>query len=46
VRGFTSAKFREIEIELTVETRGPEQAQSLLQAIAAKGYQAQSFMFQ
>jgi threonine dehydratase len=45
-RTFTSAAFRETEIELMVETRGPEAVESLLQAIAAKGYQAQFFTFQ
>ncbi len=45
-RTFTSASFRETEIELMVETRGPEAVDALLKSIAAKGYQAQSFTFE
>ena len=44
-RTFTSAQYRETEIELTVETRGPEAVEAMLKAIAAKGYQARSFAF-
>jgi threonine dehydratase len=44
-RTFTSAQYRETEIELTVETRGPEAVEAILKAIAAKGYQARSFAF-
>ncbi|HEX5958066.1 MAG TPA: threonine ammonia-lyase [Hyphomicrobiaceae bacterium] len=45
-RTFTSAAFRETEIELMVETRGPETIEALLQAVAARGYQARSFSFE
>jgi threonine dehydratase len=45
-RTFTSASFREREVELMVETRGPEAVQTLLQTIAAKGYQVRSFAFE
>jgi len=45
-RTFNSAQLRETEVELLVETRGPAQVQALLQAIAAKGYEAQSFAFE
>jgi threonine dehydratase len=45
-RTFTSASFRETEIELMVEARGPEAVESLLKSITAKGYQAQSFTFE
>jgi threonine dehydratase len=45
-RTFTSASFRETEIELMVETRGPEAVGALLDRIVAKGYQAQSFTFE
>jgi threonine dehydratase len=41
-RTFTSADYRETEIEMLVETRGPEQAQALLDAISAKGFRARS----
>lgn len=44
-RTFTSARYRETEIELTVETRGPDAVEAMLKAIAAKGYQARSFVF-
>jgi threonine dehydratase len=44
-RTFTSASFRETEIELMVETRGPEAVEALLKTIVAKGYQAQTFTF-
>ena len=44
-RTFTSAQYRETEIELTVETRGPDAVEAMLKAIAAKGYQARSFAF-
>jgi hypothetical protein len=37
---------RETEVELLIDTRGPEQVQALLQAIAEKGYSAQSFIFE
>ena len=40
---FTSAQYRETEIDLTVELAGPDQAQALLQAFVARGYQACSF---
>jgi threonine dehydratase len=43
LRAYTSANFREVEIELLVETRGREQAEALLQAIVAHGYRAESF---
>jgi threonine dehydratase len=42
-RTFTSAQFREVEVELLVETRGREQANALLKAIAAQGYKATAF---
>jgi threonine dehydratase len=45
-RTFTSASFRETEIELMVETRGVEAIEALLQAIDARGYQARSFSFE
>jgi threonine dehydratase len=45
-RTFTSASFRETEVELMVETRGPEAVEALLQTIAAKGYQVRSFAFE
>jgi threonine dehydratase len=45
-RTFTSASFRETEIDLMVETRGPEAVEALLERIVAKGYQAQSFTFE
>ena len=45
-RTFTSAAFRETEIELMVETRGPEAVEALLRTMAAKGYQAQPFKFE
>jgi threonine dehydratase len=45
-RTFTSAAFRETEIELMVETRGVEAVEALLQAIDARGYQARSFSFE
>ena len=41
-RAFSSAQYRETEIEMLVETRGPEQAQELLDAIIAKGFRARS----
>jgi threonine dehydratase len=40
---FTSAQYRETEIDLTVELAGPDEAQALLQAFMARGYQAQAF---
>lgn len=40
---FTSAQYRETEIDLTVEIAGPETAQALLKAFEARGYKAQSF---
>jgi threonine dehydratase len=40
---FTSAQYRETEIDLTVEVSGPETGQALLQAFQARGYQARSF---
>jgi threonine dehydratase len=45
-RTFTSASFRETEIELMVETRGPEAVDALLEQIAAKGYRVQMFTFE
>ena len=45
-RTFTSAAFRETEIELMVETRGPEAVEALLRTMAEKGYQAQPFKFE
>jgi threonine dehydratase len=44
-RTFTSASYREMEIEVMVETRDPETVEALLRAIAAKGYKAKSFSF-
>jgi threonine dehydratase len=41
-RAFSSAAYRETELELLVETRGPEQSESLVRAITAQGYPAQS----
>jgi threonine dehydratase len=40
---FTSAQYRETEIDLTVEISGPETGQALLQAFQARGYQARAF---
>jgi threonine dehydratase len=40
---FTSAQYRETEIDLTVEIAGPETGQALLQAFQARGYQARAF---
>jgi len=45
-RTFNLADVRETEVDLLLETRGPEQIQSLLEAIAAKGYEARSFEFE
>jgi hypothetical protein len=45
-RTFTSAAFRETEIELMVETRGPAAVEALLWTMAKKGYQAQPFKFE
>jgi threonine dehydratase len=45
-RTFTSASFRETEIELMVETRGPEAVDALLKLIAAKGYRVEMFTFE
>ncbi len=45
-RTFTSARYRETEIELMVETRGADAVAAMLQAIAAKGYTARSFAFE
>ena len=45
-RTFTSAQYRETEVELMVETRGPEAVEAILKAIGAKGYQARSFAFE
>jgi threonine dehydratase len=44
-RTFNLADVRETEIDLMVETRGPEVVEAMLKAIAAKGYQARSFAF-
>lgn len=44
-RTFTSAEYRETEVELMVETRGPDAVEAMLQAMAAKGYEARSFAF-
>ena len=41
-RVFNSAAYRETELELLVETPGPEQTEALLRAITAQGYRAQS----
>jgi threonine dehydratase len=45
-RTFTSASFRETEIELMVETRGPEAVDALLKLITAKGYRVEAFKFE
>jgi threonine dehydratase len=45
-RTFTSASFRETEIELMVETRGPEAVDALLKLIGAKGYRVEAFKFE
>ena len=45
-RTFTSAAFRETEIELMVETRGPQAVDALFQMITAKGYRVQAFTFE
>ena len=44
-RTFNLADVRETEIELTLETRGPQQIEALVKAIAAKGYEVRSFEF-
>ena len=41
-RVFNSAAYRETELELLVETPGPEQIEALLRAMSAQGYRAQS----
>jgi threonine dehydratase len=41
-RAFSSAAYRETELELLVETRGPEQSEAFVRAITAQGYRAQS----
>lgn len=45
-RTFNLANVRETEIDMIVETRGPEQVEALLEAIGAKGYPARSFAFE
>jgi threonine dehydratase len=45
-RTFNLADVRETEIDLMVETRGPEVVEAMLKAIAAKGYEARSFAFE
>lgn len=45
-RTFNLADVRETDIDMIVETRGPEQVEALLKAIGAKGYQARSFAFE
>jgi threonine dehydratase len=41
-RAFSSAAYRETELELLVETRGPEQSEAFVRAVTAQGYRAQS----
>jgi hypothetical protein len=41
-RAFNSAACRETELELLVETRGPEQSEAFVRAMTAQGYRAQS----
>ena len=41
-RAFSSAAYRETELELLVETRGPEQSEIFVRAMTAQGYRAQS----
>jgi threonine dehydratase len=45
-RTFNLADVRETEIDLMVETRGPEVVEAMLKGIAAKGYEARSFAFE
>lgn len=45
-RTFNFADIRETDIDLMLETRGPEQVKALLEAIGAKGYEARSFAFE
>jgi threonine dehydratase len=45
-RTFNLADVRETDIDMIVETRGPEQVEALVKAIGAKGYQARSFAFE
>lgn len=40
-RAFNSAAYREIELDLLVETPGAKETQALLQAISAQGYSTQ-----
>lgn len=41
-RVFNSASYRETELELLIETPGPEQTDALLKSIVAEGYSVQS----
>ena len=41
-RAFSSAAYRETELELLVETRGPKQSEAFVRAITAQGYRTRS----
>ena len=41
-RAFTSAAYRETELELLVETRGRERSEAFIRAMSAQGFRAQS----
>lgn len=45
-RTFNLADVRETEIELVIETRGPQVVKAMLAAITQKGYEARSFEFE
>jgi threonine dehydratase len=45
-RTFNLADVRETEVDLVVETRGPEVVKAMIKALAAKGYEARSFAFE
>lgn len=45
-RTFNLADVRETEIDLMVETRGPEVVEAMMKAIAAKGYGVRLFAFE
>lgn len=41
-RAFSSAAYRETELELLIETRGPEQSDTFLRAVSAQGFRTRS----
>jgi threonine dehydratase len=45
-RTFNLADVRETEIEMVLETRGPQVVKAMLAAITQKGYEARSFEFE